>query len=277
MSDKSKILVVGDVHGNLPKLKAQLQENQFDPEVDKVIFVGDIMDRGSYNARVANFIQGLNKDNTYVIAGNHEIQHRQMLPMYRILAENTNIRKALVLLFKFYKSEFSWPESKNDILHYQCSDKEREAILDEPVTSFDEAVRYLLVYTMAWEDRSLWDIICNLLNNMCGYPYDAEKTLYDYFRVSSKTRAAMERIWESEVYELQIPVEFKEYKKVVITHNNPFGGMRSMCSDPEQRDTLFVFGHIPNKEFVYFKQQSTNNGYMDIDVSTKNVGVLRIQ
>lgn len=277
MKNTSKILIVGDVHGNFPKLKAQLDSFQYNPEIDKLVFVGDIMDRGSYNARVANYIQSLNKDNVYVIAGNHEIQHAQLLPMYRILAEDENIRRALTYLFKFYKEKFSWPKNENDINHYVCSKEEREKILDSPIESFDDAVRYILKYTIAWEDTSIWDIITNILDTMCGYPYDAEKTLYDYFRVSKKTRAAMESIWNSEVYEVNIPIPYKNYKKILVTHNNPFGNMRSMCPDPKQTETLFVFGHIPNEKFVQFTQNSANNGYIDIDLSPKNVGVLRIR
>lgn len=42
--------IVGDVHGNYPKLKAALQTYGY-REGDDVIFVGDLMDRGYYNAK----------------------------------------------------------------------------------------------------------------------------------------------------------------------------------------------------------------------------------
>lgn len=42
--------IVGDVHGNYPKLKAALQTYGY-REGDDVIFVGNLMDRGYYNAK----------------------------------------------------------------------------------------------------------------------------------------------------------------------------------------------------------------------------------
>ena len=42
--------IVGDVHGNYPKLKAALQTYGY-REGDDVIFVGDLMDRRYYNAK----------------------------------------------------------------------------------------------------------------------------------------------------------------------------------------------------------------------------------
>ena len=51
----NSIYVIGDVHGNYPKLKMALEAVDYKPD-DDLIFVGDVMDRGSYNGKVARFI-----------------------------------------------------------------------------------------------------------------------------------------------------------------------------------------------------------------------------
>lgn len=276
MAFEYKIFVVGDVHGNFPKLKKRLDEFNFNPQKDKIIFVGDVMDRGYYNSRVATYIQSLNPDRTFVIAGNHEIQHKAMLPSYQILAKEPAIRKGMTVLFKTYKSEYSWPEQKKDVIPYQCGRDTRLQILEKPMSSFQDAVRYLITYTMAWEDDTIWMLIVNILNSMCGYPYNAERTLYDYFRVSEKTRTSMEKIWGSETYEIDINTRYKHFSHLVITHNNPFGKANSICQNTSIRDTLFVFGHIPNEKMIFFEQKEQNNGYLNLDISPQDVGILCI-
>ena len=52
------IYVVGDVHGNYPKLNTALYDAGY-LSGDDVIFAGDLMDRGCYNGKVANLWQGL--------------------------------------------------------------------------------------------------------------------------------------------------------------------------------------------------------------------------
>lgn len=50
------IYVVGDVHGDFKKLIEALVASNWDEKTDKLIFVGDVVDRGIENAKVVNFI-----------------------------------------------------------------------------------------------------------------------------------------------------------------------------------------------------------------------------
>ena len=68
--------IVGDVHGNYPKLKAALQTYGY-REGDDVIFVGDLMDRGYYNAKVARYVKRLG-DKGHIIQGNQAAWFRQL-------------------------------------------------------------------------------------------------------------------------------------------------------------------------------------------------------
>lgn len=70
------IYVVGDVHGDFKKLIEALIASNWDEKTDKLIFVGDVVDRGIENAKVVNFIAD-HKDTVHLVLGNHEYEHRQ--------------------------------------------------------------------------------------------------------------------------------------------------------------------------------------------------------
>lgn len=66
-----KIHHVGDIHGCMDPLKEYLGDGLKDDEL--YIFVGDLIDRGSQNAEVVEFILSIiNKPNVIVLEGNHE-------------------------------------------------------------------------------------------------------------------------------------------------------------------------------------------------------------
>ena len=62
------IYVVGDVHGNFKGLIEALITSNWDEKTDKLIFVGDAVDRGIENAKVVNFITD-HKDTVHLVLG----------------------------------------------------------------------------------------------------------------------------------------------------------------------------------------------------------------
>lgn len=71
---KSRILVIGDIHGCLEKLKKLIQKIDYNPKQDKLIFLGDYIDRGPDSSGVIEFVLDLNKksENIICLIGNHE-------------------------------------------------------------------------------------------------------------------------------------------------------------------------------------------------------------
>lgn len=61
--------VVGDIHGHFDKLDAKLEEIGFDYDNDRLIVVGDLIDRGPKSEK---FMEYLEKDWFYTVRGNHE-------------------------------------------------------------------------------------------------------------------------------------------------------------------------------------------------------------
>jgi serine/threonine protein phosphatase 1 len=69
-----KTYVIGDVHGMLDKLEEMLDRIPFDPEEDRLAFVGDYIDRGPNSRGVVDRILGLTDEGveTICLKGNHE-------------------------------------------------------------------------------------------------------------------------------------------------------------------------------------------------------------
>lgn len=73
-----KTIVVGDIHGCYKELKqliVDLKDNQeYNKDTDRLIFLGDYIDRGKDSRKVIQYIKELQEENDNVIAlmGNHE-------------------------------------------------------------------------------------------------------------------------------------------------------------------------------------------------------------
>ena len=71
---KEKIFIVGDIHGCLDMLKKLIDKIKWDPDKDKLIFIGDYIDRGEDSKDVVDFILKLKEGSSLVecLLGNHE-------------------------------------------------------------------------------------------------------------------------------------------------------------------------------------------------------------
>ena len=65
-----RILVVSDVHGNLPYLRALLEKARFSPE-DVLILAGDLLEKGRYSLDTLRYVTALSKTHTvHAVSGN---------------------------------------------------------------------------------------------------------------------------------------------------------------------------------------------------------------
>lgn len=62
-------LAVGDIHGHFQRLQACLDQVEFDPAVDRLFSVGDLVDRGPHSAQA---LAWLAKPWFHAVQGNHE-------------------------------------------------------------------------------------------------------------------------------------------------------------------------------------------------------------
>jgi len=74
MMEKEKIFIVGDIHGSLRMLQKLMRTIPWRPDVDRLIFLGDYVDRGEDSRGVIETVMSISSTAERVdcIMGNHE-------------------------------------------------------------------------------------------------------------------------------------------------------------------------------------------------------------
>ncbi len=65
-----RTIIIGDVHGCFDELQALLKKVNYVNKEDRLIFVGDLINRGEKSLEVLRFVKN---SNSLVVAGNHEL------------------------------------------------------------------------------------------------------------------------------------------------------------------------------------------------------------
>ncbi len=64
--------VIGDIHGEIEQLQTIIDKINYNPEEDKLIFLGDYIDRGADSYKVYRYIKELDNGDNIFLRGNHE-------------------------------------------------------------------------------------------------------------------------------------------------------------------------------------------------------------
>jgi serine/threonine protein phosphatase 1 len=64
--------VIGDIHGEIDQLKTIIDKINYKPKEDKLIFLGDYIDRGADSYQVYRYIKELDNGENILLRGNHE-------------------------------------------------------------------------------------------------------------------------------------------------------------------------------------------------------------
>jgi serine/threonine protein phosphatase 1 len=64
--------VIGDIHGEIDKLEQIIDKINYDSSQDKLIFLGDYIDRGAESYQVYKYIRELDNGKNIFLRGNHE-------------------------------------------------------------------------------------------------------------------------------------------------------------------------------------------------------------
>lgn len=70
---KSRVIIIGDIHGCLDETKDLLVKCKHDPKESTVIFVGDLINKGPYSVETVKFVRNMcDKREAYCVRGNHD-------------------------------------------------------------------------------------------------------------------------------------------------------------------------------------------------------------
>lgn len=73
--EKKKIFIIGDIHGCLDALKRLMDKIPWRPDRDRLIFLGDFIDRGKNSKDVVDYVLALHRCSSQIdcLIGNHEV------------------------------------------------------------------------------------------------------------------------------------------------------------------------------------------------------------
>ncbi len=74
-----RLLVMGDIHGQLEKMKRVLSLAGYKPKQDRLVLLGDYVDRGPDSNRTVSMVMHLVESGAVALYGNHEDMMRQAL------------------------------------------------------------------------------------------------------------------------------------------------------------------------------------------------------
>jgi serine/threonine protein phosphatase 1 len=69
LDNDCRVFVIGDLDGDLPALKHELNKVNFDPQKDFLFCLGDFVDRGEQTPDLFTYLQAIN---AFMVLGNHE-------------------------------------------------------------------------------------------------------------------------------------------------------------------------------------------------------------
>jgi len=69
--ENKRVLIIGDVHGCLDELVALLAKCNYDADVDQVVLVGDLVNKGPKSAEVVRYVREI--PNVLCVLGNHDV------------------------------------------------------------------------------------------------------------------------------------------------------------------------------------------------------------
>lgn len=106
-----RTIIIGDIHGDYKCLKELLKKISFKKAFDKLIILGDFIDKGEESYEVINYFYHLKKEmknNLILIKGNHE---------YEFLNKNI-IKKIFLICLGRNKTKKSFKKNKQKINYY---------------------------------------------------------------------------------------------------------------------------------------------------------------
>ena len=114
-SDARRVLTFGDIHGRVDLLRAELKKTNFDPKQDRLIGLGDWLDRGPDTIEIADFIEEMGSSLASLL-GNHE----------QMLADAVRRRNGGIYPGAFIRNGGAWifdfaEETESDLIHLNAA------------------------------------------------------------------------------------------------------------------------------------------------------------
>ncbi len=141
--------VVSDIHGNYDLLVKLLNKIKFSKE-DTLFVLGDVIDKGKDVQKLLNLLFGELRDNSFVLAGNHEYEFVKMVT--NLITQNASDKKILEESKKFLGVKNLTLQDVDDIMNLPYFHEEDDFILVHAGVPFDMRGNQIPLEQAALED-----------------------------------------------------------------------------------------------------------------------------
>lgn len=154
-----RILCVSDIHGGYDLLDTNLKKVNYNPELDYLILLGDVINRGENSLDSINYIIELcKKKNVYMIKGNHEEDFYNRNDLQRDLIK-MYVTKKTSLLYDLLKDIDSTNMDEDEIFDYAY--KHYTYIFDfiNELPDMIETEKYIFVHSAYFDTNSVHTVV----------------------------------------------------------------------------------------------------------------------
>ena len=133
LENRKRTIIVGDVHGCIDELKTLLASVQFDKTKDRLIFAGDLIDRGPDSGAVVRFVR---LGGYECVCGNHDDKHIRFFKHVKMARNNPQ-----------YKNPIKMSDDKKTA-HSQLTDDDLEWMTNLPKKIYIEKYKHFFISSL---------------------------------------------------------------------------------------------------------------------------------
>ena len=172
LNEKGNDYVVGDIHGCFTLLQKNLDDIKFNPEVDRLFCVGDLVDRGRESEESINWLA---KDWFFCVRGNHE---DMAIEFYQYCEYIGDEEKDVRYVNNYTQNGGAWFIA----LPVEEKRKFHDAFINLPLVIDIETSSGLVGITHASTHFPDWNTLSSFLSDESALEYNHEEDWNDFFQ-----------------------------------------------------------------------------------------------
>lgn len=245
-SNIKRTIIFGDIHGCLDELLLSLDSLKYDESTDRLIFAGDLVDRGPSSGGVVDFVKNGKHE---CVKGNHDDKHVRYFKHAKLKRENPN-----------YKNPVNLSDDKRKA-HSQLTDDHLEWMTELPTSIYIKTHNLLVIHAGVLPYKHP----LHQPNDIYMYCRYIDINTYKTLSLGSDFRQPKNSIFWADAYEGDVNIV---YGHNVHDLSNPYVTTNKKGYKTYGIDTGCVFGGnltsliIENNEFKFHQTKALKNYYL---------------
>ena len=197
-----RILAISDIHGNYYKLQELLDKVQYDNTKDKLILLGDYIDRGQEPMKTLFLVDELVKNGAIALIGNHD-------SMFLDLLETDQINNAL---YNEYYYRLGSIQTIIDYKHLPILKRMKVKQILKNLLPYYQLDNYIFVHAgvnskLPLEDNDFHDLIWIREDFYNEKAYDNKIIIFGHTTTCNLNSDGLCKVWYDDIYKDKIGID----------------------------------------------------------------------